>query len=331
LSSKAAATGERSTRLRERSSAADIANVVSVTKKKSQIDWGYALFLVPGLLLFLVLVVMPVIANVGISFTRWTGVGTPTWIGITNYVKAFGDATFWASFRNNLFLIVAMTIIPTILGLLLASFLFDYMAKRFGTSLANIFRSGFYLPQVIPVVASALVWEWILQPNWGALNTLLKGIGLDGLAQNWLGDSATALPSVMVMLIWIQLGYPLVLFMAGMQRIDPEIYEASEIDGATWFQRFIRITIPLLRPEIYVVVLTTTIAALKTFGPIYAMTHGGPGTATMVASYFSYKNFFENANVGYGATMSTVLTVIVMIVTIFYIRLQTRQDRQENV
>ncbi|HEX6605614.1 MAG TPA: sugar ABC transporter permease, partial [Chloroflexia bacterium] len=157
-------------------------------------------------------------------------------------------------------------------------------------------------------------------------NTLLVDLGLPGLQQNWLGDSSWALPSVMLMLVWFQIGYPLVLFMAGMQRIDPEVYEAAAIDGATWLQRFYRITVPLLRPEIYVVVLTTTINALKTFGPIYAMTRGGPGTATMVASYFSYKNFFQNANVGYGATMATVLTLIVMAITVVYIRVQTRQE-----
>lgn len=131
-------------------------------------------------------------------------------------------------------------------------------------------------------------------------------------------------------MVWFQLGYPLVIFMAGLQRIDPELYEASSLDGASWFQRFRHITIPLLRPEIYVVVLTTTIAALKVFAPIYAMTRGGPGTATMVASYFSYKYFFESANVGYGATMATVLTLLVIVITIVYIRIQRQQEQREN-
>jgi raffinose/stachyose/melibiose transport system permease protein len=299
---------------------------VSGDRRRSGIDWGYALFLVPGLLAFLILIVLPVLANFGISFTRWTGVGTPVWIGLTNYSKALGDTIFWTSFRNNLYLIVAMVIIPTIIGLILAAALFDYIAKRFGNGVTTFFRSGFYLPQILPVVVAALVWTWIYNPNSGAINTMLSAIGLPGLRQNWLGDSTWALPSVMLMLIWFQIGYPLVLFMSGMQRIDPEVYEAAAIDGATWLQRFYRITVPLLRPEIYVVVLTTTINALKTFGPIYAMTRGGPGNATMVASYFSYKNFFQNANVGYGATMATVLTLIVMAIAVVYIRVQTRQE-----
>ncbi len=133
----------------------------------------------------------------------------------------------------------------------------------------------------------------------------------------------------MVVLVWIQLGYPLVIFMSGMQRIDPELYEAASLDGASWFQRFKGITIHLLRPEIYVVVLTTTISALKVFGPIYAMTSGGPGTATSVASYFAYKNFFERAQVGYGATMATVLVAIIVVITIFYIRVQAALEEKE--
>jgi raffinose/stachyose/melibiose transport system permease protein len=290
---------------------------------------GYGIFLIPGFVIFFIIIVIPFVVNIGVSFTKWTGVGTPMWAGLANYAKAFGDSIFWTSFKNNLFLIMALTTIPTLIGLLLAAFLSDYIAKRFGNTVASFFRAGFYLPQIIPVVVAALVWRWILQPDWGVLNTFFKSVGLPGLAHNWLGDAATALPSVILMLIWFQIGYPLVIFMSALQRIDPEYYEAAAIDGATWLQKFRYITIPLIRPEIYVVILTTTIYALKTFGPVYAMTKGGPGNATMVASYFSYKNFFENSNVGYGATMSTVLTIIVMVITVIYVRVQTRQEQRE--
>lgn len=129
---------------------------------------------------------------------------------------------------------------------------------------------------MIPVVVAAVVWRWIYQPDWGVLNWLLTSIGLESLTRNWLGDPATALPSVMAMMIWFQIGYPMVIFMAGLQRIDPELYEAAQLDGASWLQRFRFITIPQVMPELYVVVLTTTVYALKVFGPIYAMTSGGP-------------------------------------------------------
>ena len=291
---------------------------------------GIEVFLLPGAIVFLFLIVFPFVTNVIVSFTKWTGVRTPLWIGLANYQKAFGDAIFWTSFKNNLYLIITLTTIPTLIGLLLAVLIYDYISKKFGTTIASIFRAGFYLPQVIPAVVSALVWRWILQPDWGAFNYVLKTIGLDALAHNWLGDPKTALPAVIVTMIWFQIGYPLVIFMAALQRIDPELYEAAAIDGASWLQKFFRITIPLIRPELFVVVLTTTIFALKAFGQIFAMTRGGPGSATMVASYFSYKNFFENSNVGYGATMSTVLTFIIILLTIVWVRVQTQQERQEE-
>lgn len=291
---------------------------------------GLEVFLIPGLIVFLILIVFPFLSNFYLSFTRWTGVRTPIWIGLANYSKALTDKIFWISFRNNLYLIITLTTIPTLIGLLLATILYDYISKVFGKGISSIFRAGFYLPQVIPAVVSALVWRWILQPDWGVLNYILKGIHLDGLAHNWLGDPKTALLAIIVTMIWFQIGYPMVIFMAALQRIDPEMYEAASIDGASWLQKFLRITIPLIRPEMYVVVLTTTIFALKTFGQVFAMTLGGPGNSTMVASYFSYKNFFQNSNVGYGATMSTVITFIIIVITIVWVRIQTQQERQED-
>lgn len=301
-----------------------------MARRNAALSKGYGIFLVPGVLMFVVLIFAPFVANIAISFTRWSGVGTPIWIGFANYQKAFSDATFWASFRNNLALILALTIVPTAIGLFLAAFLFDYVAEKIGRRTANFFRAGYYLPQIIPVVIAAVVWRWMYQPDWGVINYILKSIGLEALTRNWLGNPSTAMPSVMLTLIWFQIGYPLVIFMAGLQRIDPELYEAAALDGASWFQRFTGITVHLLLPEIYVVVLTTTIYALKVFGPIYAMTSGGPGTATIVAAYFSYKNFFEKSQVGYGSTIATLLTAVVLVITIVYIRVQTRQQAWEN-
>jgi raffinose/stachyose/melibiose transport system permease protein len=299
-------------------------------KKRYSPYKGLEVFLIPGLIVFLILIVFPFLSNLLLSFTRWTGVRTPVWIGLANYAKALTDRIFWTSFRNNLYLIITLTTIPTLIGLLLATILYDYISKEFGKGVSSVFRAGFYLPQVIPAVVSALVWRWILQPDWGVLNYILKAVHLDALAHNWLGDPKTALLAIIVTMIWFQIGYPMVIFMAALQRIDPEMYEAASIDGASWLQKFIRITIPLIRPEMFVVILTTTIFALKTFGQVFAMTLGGPGNATMVASYFSYKNFFQNSNVGYGATMSTVVTFIIIVITIIWVRVQTQQERQEE-
>ncbi|HEU4324915.1 MAG TPA: sugar ABC transporter permease [Roseiflexaceae bacterium] len=299
-----------------------------MVRKASRQDLGYALFLIPGLLLFVLIIVVPLLMNIGVSFTRWRGVGMPTWIGLENYALLLRDATFWASFRNNLAMIVAMTVIPTIIGLLLAAVLFDYVARVFrrGQRISSLFRAGFYLPQILPVAIAGVVWGWVLHPRTGALNWLLEAVGLGGLAHNWLGEASTALPTVMAIMVWFQIGYPLVIFMAGLQRVDPELLEAAAIDGATWFQRFFYITVRIIQPEIFVVVLTTTIAALKVFGQIFVLTRGGPGRATIVPSYFAYQNFFEKANVGYGSAIATIMTLIIVALTAVFIRVQAKEN-----
>jgi raffinose/stachyose/melibiose transport system permease protein len=288
---------------------------------------GYGIYLVPGVVASLAIIVVPLIMTVYVSFTRWTGVGSPNWIGFDNYTRLFQDVNFWASFGHIALLIVAMAVVPTLLGLFLAAVLFDYVAKKFGNRWAGLFRSGLYLPQVLPVAVTGIVWGWILHPSYGALNRILESVGLSGLAHNWLGDPKYALYSVMGVMIWFQLGYPIVMFMSGLQRIDPELYEAADLDGASWWQRFRRITVHLIRPEFYVVLVTTTIAALKVFGPIFVLTRGGPSNATLVPSYFAYKNFFEKAQVGYGSAISTVLTVIIVVLAFVFLRLQNRTER----
>jgi raffinose/stachyose/melibiose transport system permease protein len=286
---------------------------------------GYGVFLLPGLALFVLIILVPFLANLYISFTKWSGVGAPVWIGLANYARAVGDAVFWASFINNLLMIFAVTVVPTVVGLLLAVFLFDTMARSFGTGTVNFLRGGYYLPQVIPVAIAGVVWGWILDPSYGSLNWILTRIGLSSAVHNWLGDPATALPSVMGIMIWFQIGYPLVIFMAALQRVDPQILEAASLDGASWYQR-LRIIIVLISPEIGVVILTTTINALKLFAQIYVLTRGGPGTATIVPSYFAYQNFFEKANVGYGSTISTIMTLISLLLTVAFIRAQSRRQ-----
>jgi raffinose/stachyose/melibiose transport system permease protein len=278
-------------------------------------------------LLFAAVIAVPLAMNIGLSFTRWQGVGSPDWVGLDQYRTLLADTTFWVSFRNNLALIVAMAVIPTFVGLLLATALFDVVAKRFGDRTTSVLRASFYLPQLLPAVVAGVVWGWILHPEYGSANALLRFLGLDSWAQNWLGDEKTALLSVMAVLVWIQIGYPLVIFMAGLQRVDPELYEAAEIDGASWWQRLWSVTVPQIRPEIFVVLLTCTIAALKSFDKIFVLTRGGPGGSTNVPAYFSFQNFFEKANVGYGAAIATVLTLIIVGLTFLFLRVQSGKER----
>ena len=299
--------------------------------KTSSINNGYGVFLIPGIVAFLIIIIIPFMINIGISFTKWSGVRSPVWIGLSNYQQLLGDAIFWISFRNILILLIAMTIIPTIVGLLLATFLYDYITNSFGQRVSSFFRAGLYLPQILPAAVTGIVWAWILQPDWGVVNYILKSIGLSSLTRSWLGDPSTALLAVMVVMVWLQIGYPIVIFMAALQRVEPELLEAASMDGASWIQRFYYITIHLIRPEIMVVVVTTTIYTLKIFGQVYVLTSGGPGNATSVPAYYAYKNFFETQRVGYGSAISLVETIIIVLLTVVFINIQSRQEQRESV
>jgi raffinose/stachyose/melibiose transport system permease protein len=291
---------------------------------------GFWWYLLPGFVMLTVVVLVPLVWNVYLSFTSYRGIRPPKWIGLTNWSKLIGDDKFWTSFGNSVAMIVAMVVIPTLLGLLLAAMLFDLIGRKFGGGLASFLRATYYLPQILPAVIAAIVIGWILRPENGALNVILKAVGLGSLQHNWLGSPDTALLSIMGIMVWVQLGYPVVIFMAALQRVDPELYEAAELDGANWLQRFRWITVSIIRPEIFVVTLTCTIAALKVFGPIYTLTRGGPGTSTIVPSYYSYSEFFQTQQVGYGATISTALTLLIVVVAFFFIMAQNRAERSES-
>jgi raffinose/stachyose/melibiose transport system permease protein len=289
---------------------------------------GYYAYLAPGIIGFVVIVLIPQIANLILSFTAWKGVGTPRWIGLQNYQKLLADDQFWGSMIHTLLFIISMTVIPVLIGVVLAALLFDYIRDQFGERITNLFRAGFYLPQILPVTTAGVLWGWILSPV-GVANIVLKAIGLGALAQNWIGDATYALPAVSLVIVWIQVGYCLVVFMAGMSRIDPSLYEAAQLDGAGWWQRLFAITVPMLAPEIFVVVLTTLIAALKVFAPVFVITAGGPDNATLVPSYLTYYHFFTTQRVGYAAAIAVVQMLITVALAVVFLRFQARQQATE--
>ena len=288
------------------------------------------LYLIPGFIMLLWIIVIPAIWNLYLSFTTYRGIKPPVWAGLKNWQKLMTDATFWASFRNSIWMIIAMVIIPILIGLVLSALMFDVVQKKFGAKAASTFRAIYYFPQLLPISVAALVMGWIFRPENGALNAVLKVIGLGALQHDWLGKPDTALIFLMLIMIWIQIGYPLIIFMSGLQRVDPELYEAASLDGANWWQRFTAITLPSIRPEIFVVALTCTIAALKVFGLVCMLTRGGPGTSTIVPSYYSYTQFFQSQQVGYGATIATALTIVVVIVSVIFTTLQEKVAKEDE-
>jgi raffinose/stachyose/melibiose transport system permease protein len=284
----------------------------------------YYWYALPGVAAFATLVGGSFLYNIYLSFNNWQGIGTPEWIGLENYQNLIHDRVFWVSFLHAFEFIFAMSIAPSAIGLIVAALIYDFIARHFGNAISTFLRISLYVPQIIALPVVGILWAWMLSPNLGVINTVLRKIGLSALALNWLGEAGSAMVALSIMMIWIQVGYTIVIFISGMSRLDPYLDEAAQLDGATWFERFRIVTVPQLYPEIAVVLLTTTVAALKVFGPVYVMTNGGPGDATQVPAFFSYFHFFSTTRVGYGASIATVLALLLTILAIFLLRVQRK-------
>jgi raffinose/stachyose/melibiose transport system permease protein len=289
---------------------------------------SYWWYLLPIGIGFAAIVIVPFVMNVVVSLFKWKGGRSPLrWYGLGNYTDLLADQEFWLSFKNSVFMILAIVVIPTLIGLVLAAVLFDYLGRKFGSRTAAFLRATYYLPQILPIAVAGFIWSWILDSRNGSINSFLRTIGIEN-PPDWLGDPNQALSSVMAMLVWLQIGYPVVIFMAALQRVDPELYEAAELDGAGWGRRFLAITVPQIRPEIFIVVLTATVGALKVFAPILILTAGGPEGSTVVPSYYAYRSFFELSKVGYGSAIATVMSIVIFIVAAIMLTWQRRTDNE---
>ena len=189
-----------------------------------------------------------------------------------------------------------------------------------------VLRMAFYMPAVLPLVAVASIWSWLYDPQSGAINEALRAVGLGGLAQPWLGQDSTALAAVMVPAIWLRTGFPMLIYLAALQGIPAEQYEAARVDGASRGQQFWFITMPSLRPAHYIVLALSLIDSFKVFDLIYATTYGGPGTATQVMGTWMYANVFQYYHAGYGTAIAVVITVVAIAVGIPYVLSQTREN-----
>lgn len=272
--------------------------------------WEAWLYVLPGFLVYAVFVLLPVAQTVRYSFFHWDGFSDATFAGLANYAELVSDDLFRIAIRNNLSLIVFYTLFPIALALLLTALL----TRRRIVGL-NVFRAGLFVPQVMSMVVVGVVWKWIFSPRDGALNQLLRAVGLDGLARPWLGDFTTALPAVGTVGTWVSFGFALVLFIAGVQRIDEELYDAARLDGANEFQQFLAVTLPSLRNEITIALVTLLITALRTFDLVFVTTRGGPANRTLVVALEIYRNAFQINRVGYAAALAVVLTVVILIVS----------------
>jgi raffinose/stachyose/melibiose transport system permease protein len=302
-----------------------------MAKPKAKKRSAYDLFLWVPFGILVTFVGGALIWNIGISTVRWFGYGPiKKFVGFGNYQEIFADTKFWESFGHAFLFVIPMAIIPTVLGLLIASLMFDFLSKNYASKVATFIRSSLYLPQIIPIMITGIIWRWIIDPEQGSLNVLLKSIGLKDLALNWTSDPFAATLAISFVLLWIQLGYTVVIFLSGLSRLNPYVIEAAHMDGANWWQRSRYITTRELSPEIAVVLLTSVVGALKVFAPIYYITGGGPEGATTVPSIYSFNAFFGGNRVGYASAVTVLLAIVITLVALILVRVQRRQIRGEE-
>ena len=265
------------------------------------------LFLAPALAAYGLFVLWPLVNTFRYSLYRWDGVAPREWVGLDNYKTVFTDQRLVGALEHAFQLIIYFSGIPVVLGLIVASVMRRVATPRVGSAA----RTVLFLPQVVPLVAAGIAWTWVLSTT-GVVNQALSAVGFGGVTRAWLGDFGTALPAVGVIGAWVLLGLCTVLLLAGMSKIDPALYEASQLDGAGPVREFFSITLPALRHEIGVCVTVTVIAALSAFDIVYISTRGGPGDSTMVPGLLIYQLAFFNREVGLASALAVVLMLLVL-------------------
>lgn len=268
-----------------------------------------ASLVLPGILTFLLAILAPICLSVYYSFTNFSGMGEAVFNGLDNYREMFRDEGFWTSLRNSLLLAAGFICIQHPLAMITAAIL-DKMQNR----AEGFFRCVYFIPNVISVAVIAYLWKFIYNPNFGLLNNILKLFGFKGQV-NWLG-SGTAIWSVLIVLIWHGFGWGMLIYYTGIKNIDPVLYEAAAIDGATGGQAFLRVTLPLMKPVIQVNVTMAVISALKQMETVYLLTSGGPGNQTQFMANYLYKQAFNSFRYGYGNTISVAFIVICLVATV---------------
>ncbi|MBE1484400.1 carbohydrate ABC transporter permease [Plantactinospora soyae] len=289
-------------------------------RRRALTGWAFA---APFTVLFGLFLAIPVVASLVMSLTdlRSTDLRTPLsvdFVGLANYVRLFSDDLFLrAALNTGVFVLVGVPL-TMVLGLAAASALNSGLIR-----LRGLFRVGFYLPVVTSIVAIAVVWRLVLDPEAGLVNALLRLVGVDG--PNWLGDSGLALPSITVMAAWRNFGFLMVVFLAGLQTIPADLYEAARLDGASRWDQFRYVTLPLLRPTLLFGAVVTGIGYLQLFEEPFVMTRGGPLSSTLSVSYHIY-NQFGFGNYGYAAAASYVLFVSIVALSVLQFRLLRSRD-----
>ncbi len=284
--------------------------------RRREITAAYG-FLLPNLLGFAVFTFFPVVAALIISFTDWDLLQAPTWVGLENYRRLLSDPLFGQVLRNTALYVLGTVPLQMALALAVALALNQRIPGQL------FFRTAYFMPVVASTVAVALVWRWIFNYDFGLLNSFLYMVGIQD-PPNWLGSTRWALVSIIIMSIWQQVGYSMVLFLAGLQGVPQQLYEAAKIDGAGPSARFWFITLPMLSATTFFVLVISIINSFQVFDQALIMTQGGPANATNTIVFHIYRNAFQFFRMGYASAMAWVLFAIIFAVTLMQFRYQRR-------
>lgn len=275
-------------------------------------------FILPALVGTVIFIVIPVIFSFGLSFVKWDLLNPIQFVGFDNYIDIFSEPLFYKILTNTIVFALSTSILGVIIPLILASIL---NAKIRGS---EFYKTAYFLPFITPMIVIGVVWEWIFDPNIGILNNILR------LNINWLYDTHFAMLAMIIVSVWKLIGYNMVIFLSALSGISQSMFEAAKIDGANSFQTFKNVTVPLLSPTIFFVVIITAISSLQVFDLIYLMTQGGPLDSTNVLVYSIYKNAFEYFNAGKASAIAYVLFVIILVLTLIQWNLRQKLVYNED-
>jgi multiple sugar transport system permease protein len=277
-----------------------------------------AFFLAPCLLGLLIFTYLPVLGSLGLSFSYWNLLGTPRWVGLDNYAAVATDPLFWKSFSVTVWFVVVSGVAELVLALALAMALNRAIRGR------AFFRTAYFLPFITPMVSVALVWGWLYDPAYGALNWLLQQTHLIGRPVAWLYDTSTALWAVLLLRVWKDTGYNMVIFLAGLQAVSPSLEESARLDGANGWRVFWRITLPMITPTLFFVGIITLINGFQTFDSVYLLTQGGPAHSTELLVHWMFKNAFEFYKIGPASAIAYILFIVILLLTLVQWQLRKR-------
>lgn len=286
-----------------------------IVNKQNLAAW---IFILPAILGIFIFIILPVICSFGLSFTKWDLLNQIEFVGFQNYKNLFADHLFYKILINTIVFALSTSIFGVIIPLILASIL---NSKIRG---AEFFKTAYFLPFITPMVVIGIVWAWIFDPNIGVLNQLLH------IHINWLYDSKFALPALIMVSVWKLIGYNMIIFLSSISSISNSMFEAAKIDGANAIQTFKNVTIPLLSPTIFFVIIITAISSFQVFDLIYLMTQGGPFDSTNVLVYAIYKNAFEYFDIGKASAIAYVLFAIILVLTLIQWGLRKKIVYNEN-